>query len=473
MRRYVATRSPHAVTGILLLALSCTGFAALCGVHGLPMADAQVYRAEGAAVVDGRDLYGFTVTRWELPATYPPFAALLFVPTTWLPLAALKAAFVVGNVALLLLLLHLSCRLAGVPSRPAALCAGAAFALWLEPVFQTVLFGQINLALACLVLWDLTRGPGARVREAVTALAACAGTVLLGALALPAASVDFWTRRIFETGRVGKAWIVDNQSLQGVVARLLHEPAPEPRVLWVGPAVLAALAGLWGARRCGGSAWGVLVAAFAALLVSPISWSHHWVWCVPVVVVLVGEGRRGAAGVVALLFTARTLWLVPHAGSADLHLTWWQQPLASPYAVGGVVLCGWTALLRSPRSRPFPDVPERTPALITLTRLTSTGAFVCPGSTCRAYAAVTTAVAVKGSVHHGYWAGRERQEPPAYGRHEPGAASRSGRSLCGDRTQGGAGRGRAYGDVACAGSRVGCPHVGTVRHGDHDAGDRG
>ncbi|WP_241844811.1 glycosyltransferase 87 family protein, partial [Streptomyces silvensis] len=355
------------------------------------MADALVYRAEGAAVVGGRDLYGFTVTRWELPATYPPFAALLFVPTTWLPLAALKAAFLVGNVAFLLLFLHLSCRLAGLPSRPAALCAGAAFALWLEPVFQTVLFGQINLALACLVLWDLTRAPGAvgrgfavgvaagikltpaffilyllltrRVREAVTAVAAFAGTVLLGAVALPRASVDFWTRRIFETGRVGKAWIVDNQSLQGVVARVLHEP--EPGVLWAGPALLVAVGGLWGARRASGSgaaAWGVLVAAFTGLLVSPISWSHHWVWCVPVVVVLLGEGRRGAAGVVALLFTARTLWLVPHAGSADLHLAWWQQPLASPYAVGvgvGAIVCGWVVLAGAPQSRPFPNLGLR------------------------------------------------------------------------------------------------------------------
>jgi hypothetical protein len=45
-----------------------------------------------------------------------------------------------------------------------ALCAATAPALWLEPVFQTLLFGQVNLALACLILWDLTRPTGAHLQ---------------------------------------------------------------------------------------------------------------------------------------------------------------------------------------------------------------------------------------------------------------------------------------------------------------------
>ncbi|MFD0347659.1 hypothetical protein ACFQ0M_19720 [Kitasatospora aburaviensis] len=35
------------------------------------MVDMVVYRAEGAAVADGGDLYGLRVTEWNLPATYP------------------------------------------------------------------------------------------------------------------------------------------------------------------------------------------------------------------------------------------------------------------------------------------------------------------------------------------------------------------------------------------------------------------
>ncbi|MEU6991572.1 glycosyltransferase 87 family protein [Streptomyces sp. NPDC046465] len=328
------------------------------------MADTLVYRAEGAAVADGGDLYGFTVTPWQLPATYPPFAAILFVPTTWLPLGALKAVFLAGNVVLLAVLVRLSCRLAGLPARTAPLCAATALALWLEPVFQTVVFGQINLALACLILWDLTRPPGAvgkgfalgvaagikltpavfiaylflrgRTREALTALASLTGTVLLGALVLPAASMEFFTRRVFETGRVGKAWIIDNQSLQGLIARLLH--AAEPGAAWAVPAALTAAVGLWLVRRAPGEAHALLLTAFTTVLISPISWSHHWVWCVPLLAVLVAGGRPRLAAAVAVVFTARTFWLLPHDGDLDLRLPWWQQPLASPYPLLALAL---------------------------------------------------------------------------------------------------------------------------------------
>ncbi|MFD5097822.1 glycosyltransferase 87 family protein [Streptomyces albidochromogenes] len=370
-----------------MLAVSLAALATLCVLQHIPMADTLVYRAEGAAVANGTDLYGFTVTQWQLPATYPPFAAILFVPTTWLPLGALKVAFAVGNTALLALLVHLSCRFARLPARPALVVAATALGVWLEPVFQTIVFGQMNLALACLVLWDLTRTDDAlgkgfalgvaagvkltpaifivhllltgRVRAGLTAVASLTGTVLLGALVLPHASVDFWTRRIFETGRVGKPWIVDNQSLQGLLARLLHRP--EPGAVWLAVAALVAAAGLWAARRAtaeGREPWGVLAVAATALLVSPISWSHHWVWCVPLLAVLVAEGRGRAAAAVAAVFLARSLWLVPHEGPLDLRLPWWQQPPASPYPLLALGLLGYLLWPRPGRRRAVLAPPD-------------------------------------------------------------------------------------------------------------------
>ncbi|MFD5471054.1 glycosyltransferase 87 family protein [Streptomyces sp. NPDC127105] len=366
--RKVTLRSP-AAPALALLVVSLAALAALFAVQRVQMADAVVYQAEGAAVVHGRDLYGFTVTQGRLPATYPPFAALLFVPTVWLPAAALRAAFFVGNALLLAWLVHLSARLAGRRAGLPLLCAATALAVWLEPVFQTFVYGQINLAIACLVLWDLTRPPGARGkgvligvatgikltpglfivylllrgrrREAAAALAGFAGTVAVGVLVLPAAGVDYWTRRLFETDRVGKPWIIANQSLQGLVARLLGEPSPG--LAWILPAVAVAAAGLWLACRVRRERWGVLLTALTALLVSPISWSHHWVWCVPLIAVLLAEGRRGWAAVTVVVFTARTLWTVPNKG-VELRLSWWQQPLASPYPLLGLVLLGAVAL---------------------------------------------------------------------------------------------------------------------------------
>ncbi|WP_443071653.1 glycosyltransferase 87 family protein [Streptomyces sp. WMMC940] len=365
--RTVTVRSLQA-TAVLVLSLAA--LAALCVAQRIPMADTLVYRAEGAAVANGTDLYGFTVTDWQLPATYPPFAAILFVPTTWLPVAALKVVFAAGNALLLALLVRLSCRFAGLSAPVPAVLAATALGLWLEPVFQTLVFGQINLALVCLVLWDLSRPDDAvgkgfalgvaagvkltpavfivlllitgRRRAGLTALASLAGTVLLGALVLPEASADFWTRRIFETDRVGEAWIVDNQSLQGVFARVLH--TAEPAAVWAA-ALPVAVAALWAARRAP-ERWAVLAVAFAALLVAPISWSHHWVWCVPLLAVLIAEGRRGTAALMAVVFLARSMWLVPHAGDLDLRLTWWQQPLASPYAPLGLTVLA-IAVLRA------------------------------------------------------------------------------------------------------------------------------
>ncbi|MGW2406087.1 glycosyltransferase 87 family protein [Streptomyces sp. NPDC001739] len=359
-----------------MLLVSFVGLWVLYEVQPLPMSDIAVYRAEGEAAASGGDLYGFTVTKWDLPATYPPFAALLFIPTTWLSLGTLKIVCVLVNAGLLALLIHLSCQATGVRrtahTAPAVLAA-TALGLWLEPVFQTFVFGQVNLALTCLVLWDLGRPDGARgkgfatgvaagikltpaifavylfitgrVKAAFSALAGFLVSVLLGWLVLPDASVEFWTRRMFETERVGKVWIVDNQSLQGLISRVLHNP--EPGLLWAVPALLTAAAGLYAARRVylrrGLDTWGVLCTAVTALLVSPISWSHHWVWCVPLLIGLAARvrrhpWRRALLAVVTLAFTARTMWIVPHHGELDLHFSWWQQPLAAPYPLLGLAL---------------------------------------------------------------------------------------------------------------------------------------
>lgn len=383
---------------LLLLLLSLTAFAALCLLRPTPMADLLVYRAEGRAVLDGTDLYGFRVTEWNLPATYPPFAAMLFVPTALLPLLPLKAAFAATNVLLLALLVHLSLRLAApAPGtrlatwpRGALVIGATALGLWLEPVFQTMLFGQINLALACLVLWDLTRPDGARgkglaigvaagikltpaifavyllltgrVRAALWSFAGFAGTVLAGVAVLPGASLEFWTRRMLDTRRVGRVWIVDNQSLQGLFARLLH--TTDPGTVWRVAALVTAVAGLLLARHAvrahGHEAWGVLCTALTAVLVSPISWSHHWVWCVPLLVLLAveaGARPRPVLAVAALvLFTARSHWLVPHDGVLDLRLPWWLQAAGSPYPVLGLGLLLFAAwrLRGTPQDPPPP-----------------------------------------------------------------------------------------------------------------------
>ncbi|MGW2251459.1 glycosyltransferase 87 family protein [Kitasatospora sp. NPDC001660] len=333
------------------------------------MVDMIVYRAEGAAVANGTDLYALRVTEWNLPATYPPFAAMLFVPTTWFPVPFLRVAITLGNLGLLALLTHLSFKLVGWPRRelrPLGVILVTGCGVWLEPVFTTLRYGQINLALACLILWDLTRSdarrskglaigiaagikltPGlfavyllitGRVRAAFVAGLTFLGTFLIGAVALPDATWGFWTEYLYDSSRVGKTEIVDNQSLRGAFARLLH--TADPGTLATLGAGAAAVAGLfvaaWAARSSRwlprAEAWGVCCAAVTAVLISPISWTHHWVWCVPVLVLLATEASveharpaavrrvrwRAAFGATLLAFFSFAMWAAKPQGPAVL-----------------------------------------------------------------------------------------------------------------------------------------------------------
>lgn len=90
-----------------------------------------------------------------------------------------------GSAGLFALLILLSCRLSGLRARPDAVLAATVAGLWLEPMFQTPLSGQIALALslACPVLWDLHRPRGALGKG--FALGTAAGITLTPALLIP------------------------------------------------------------------------------------------------------------------------------------------------------------------------------------------------------------------------------------------------------------------------------------------------
>ncbi|WP_229900311.1 glycosyltransferase 87 family protein, partial [Streptomyces capoamus] len=240
----------------------------------------------------------------------------------------------------------------------------------------------INLLLAVLVLWDLTRRPaggydrwtgaglglaaavkltpalfgvfllatgltarlrgghgGPWLRHARGTAVTFAGATLLGAAVLPYDSWRFWTDMVFRADRTGYAEETANQALRGVLARFLH--TDDPGGLWVVCAVLVALLGLASAVRAelrGRRAWAVCACAVTALLVSPVSWSHHWVWCVPLVLLLWTHGRRAPAVGALLVFCSYAPWWVPHGpGRPELHLSAAQSALAAVYAAAGAL----------------------------------------------------------------------------------------------------------------------------------------
>ncbi|WP_157597283.1 glycosyltransferase 87 family protein [Streptacidiphilus rugosus] len=392
-----APRRTTVLAGVASL-LSLLAYVLLRHLVHVSMIDALVYQAEGSAVLHGHDLYQLRVVDGtaSLPATYPPFAAMLFTPVALLSVGALRVVVTSVNLLQLVVVAYLSCKLADWPSRPlrpAAVMLVTGFSVWLEPVWTTLRYGQVNLLILGLVLYDLTlpdsrrrKGiaigiaaglkvtPGffvvyllltRRYRAAAAAAAAGAGTVLLGMLALPGATWDFWTKELYDTTRVGKEFIVDNQSLRGMVDRMLG--TTHSGVAATALVAVVVVAGLAAAvlieRRCGGMprarAWSVVTVGVTMVLVSPISWTHHWVWCVPLLVLLgaevSAERRRGVAGwrgrrwraltaATGVVFCSFAMWMVPHRSWTVVNVAAYLQPLASVYGLFGLALLGFVLL---------------------------------------------------------------------------------------------------------------------------------
>jgi hypothetical protein len=57
------------------------------------------------------------------------------------------------------------------------------------------------------------------------------------------------------------------------------------------------------------------VTGVTGLLVSPVSWTHHWVYVVPALITLARDGKRAriAAACAFLLFGLAPLWWTPHS----------------------------------------------------------------------------------------------------------------------------------------------------------------
>jgi alpha-1,2-mannosyltransferase len=264
----------------------------------------------------------------HLKFTYPPFAAAVFALVSFIPWRVLPRLSVAVNVVLLACALWLTVRALGW--RGARRTAGvtlllAGVLLWTEPVIRTLYLGQVNLALMAVILWDLTqpghrwwKGAGTgiaagvklvplifipyllvtrRFRQAGVALAAFAATAAAGWAVLPADSARWWLGGLFaDGGRTGFVGWEGNQSLLGALTRLAGSTAAG-KPLWLAAAAAVGAAGLAAAAalsRAGHELPALLTVALTGLLVSPVSWDHHWVWVAPGITVAAHYGLRAA-----------------------------------------------------------------------------------------------------------------------------------------------------------------------------------
>jgi alpha-1,2-mannosyltransferase len=260
-------------------------------------------------------------------------------------------------------------RVAG-PVTAAAVAVGLAF----EPVRTTLMFGQVNLVLMGMVAVDcllprtryprgLLIGVAAAVkltpaffvvfflvrrqyRAAVTVVVTFAGMTGIGMLLAPADSVTYWRTTIFAATRIGDATYSMNQSLRGGLSRLGLTSTVPWLVLVVAVLVLA----WFGARRAREPVDALLVVATAGLLVSPVSWTHHWVWIVPAVALGAVRAYGRVRPTVVLALTSAVFLVghqfLPHGRGRELEWTWWQQVVGDSYLLAALAFLVWTVARR-------------------------------------------------------------------------------------------------------------------------------
>lgn len=335
--------------------------------------DLEVYRLGVRAWLSGGDIYGVlppTSVGRVLPFIYPPFAALLMVPLTvtgWV--AAWVSLFVVSLASLAVTLYVVLRRLwpsGGHSGALAATSSALPLCLALEPVLETFKFGQVNLILMALVTVDClvvrTRWPrGVLVglaaaikltpaafvlffllrrdyRSAVVAAIGGAVATGIGALIAPVASQRYWGNGLAGASGVGGSPFFTNQTFQAVLARA-GAAGIEFKLIWLVLSVLVLLLAAPAIRRAP-APLALMATAGAGLLISPTSWSHHWVWIAPALLIAAASAwRAGSAlwsavtGVLTVVFVVATHRYLPHDNGQEMTWSLLQQLFGASYVI--------------------------------------------------------------------------------------------------------------------------------------------
>ncbi|MFY9920268.1 MAG: glycosyltransferase family 87 protein, partial [Mycobacterium sp.] len=258
--------------------------------------------------------------------------------------------------------------------------------IYLEPIRANFDFGQINVVLMTLVIADCVprKTPWPRgvllgiaialkltpavfllyfllrrdTRTLIVTAASAVVATLIGFAFAWRDSWEYWTDTVRKTDRIGTATLNTNQNIAGALARLgLGEG--ERFVLWTLACFVVLGVTIWAARRVSPasgrcpqradqSMLALICVAMFGLVVSPVSWSHHWVWALPTVIVcgVVAYRHRHAllgavtaAGVALMVWTPITLMPEHHETTASL----WRQLVGGSYvwwALAVIVVAG-------------------------------------------------------------------------------------------------------------------------------------
>ncbi|HUD35931.1 MAG TPA: glycosyltransferase 87 family protein [Streptosporangiaceae bacterium] len=327
---------------------------------------------------------------WQVSSTvkftYTPFAGVVFAGfsfISWPVLRWLMTAASLASIPVTAWLTLGAMGRRGIPRAVAALIV-AGLSLWTEPLTKGLFLGQIEPILLLLVVWDLTRSDDRRwkgigigvaagiklipllfipyllvagkFRQALVATGTFAVTVIIGFVVLPGPSQSYWLTGYFiRPGRTGGVDALVNQSLLGMLARHAGSGvAAQP--VWLPIAIAVALGGIAGASllsRAGHQAVSWVLIGLTSVLVSPISWDHHWVWIIAILAMIASlvmtSGRvlrwlylTAGLGIIAIFGAwpwaySGPLAFVPQRGL----LGWFVRP---PISYRVIALHGWQLL---------------------------------------------------------------------------------------------------------------------------------
>ena len=355
---------------------------------GANFVDLHVYVGGAATLGRPGELYDYVYAGqtpdFPLPFTYPPFAAVVFYPLTLVPFGLLALAWQLGIVAALYGVVRTSQRLLTVaprhdPRRVAMLWTAAG--IWTEPLRSTFDYGQVNVVLVLAVLgavyssrWWLSGllvglAAGVKLTPAVSGLyflgarrwgaAVFSAVVFFATVGLSLLLVGdqaryYFTDLLGDADRVGPVGTSFNQSWRGAISRILGYDAGYGPWVLAGIVVTAALALV--AWRAVGDAQdrlaAIVIVQLFGLLLSPISWTHHWVWVIPLMIWLLHGplARRLGARVLGWGWLALTLvgvpWLLSFAQPTiwEVSRPWYLAWAGLIYPVATLVTLAWVAV---------------------------------------------------------------------------------------------------------------------------------
>lgn len=353
------------------------------------LSDLGVYLGAARSLLAGGSPYAFVAPNGDA-FVYPPAAGLALLPLALVPDAAARVLWTLLQCAQVVVLAWVVVRRTPLPlparlPRASAVPAVAILLILSYPVLSGLYLGQVSLLVTLLALLDAADVVPRRLQGVLTGLAAAlkltplvfvpylwltgrrrAALVALATTALVTAAA-WWvapgeSRRYWGSATASRPYIDlgqgDNASLVGLLTRTGWPPGATAAAL-APLAVLVVVLGYARARdayRRGEVLAGAVVVGAVAVLVSPISWSHHQVLLVLAAACAVGTGRRADG-----TRTARTAWAVAVAlltstavQSVLLH-QWTPGPVLRESSVLLALAIACVVPFRGPSRRPIPD----------------------------------------------------------------------------------------------------------------------